>query len=798
MIIRKYRRARSFDCTALFASVAVPALLMSGGSAHAVCAPAAGNDVTAICTGSTVDQDAPNGYGAGTETNLNVTVAPGASVTSTSDYGIAFASGKLTNFGTISANGPGGIGLAVAAAHGTVTNSGAITATDGFGILAITTVTVTNSGTILGRDSGILAFDAVTVVNSGTVTATGDSGTGIGGTTAIVTNSGTVSATGNFASTISGLTADISNSGTISANGFLSSAVSVGILTLTNSGTISSTGASGVAVSSNNTATLNNSGTIQANGAGSFGFVAGTATLTNSGTISANGSNGIGLSATTLAVNNSGVISASGNAGTGIFVTGTGEVKNSGVISASGNNGSGIVFLHAGTVTNSGTIIGGGGTAISFYGFSGSGGSTLNVLPGARFGGLINFDLAGGAGGADRVNFGPGNWIINTANFDAALSTVTTPGNPYVVTPNQIIVADLSGFGAQNRALMDITGWMASVLPDAPVYGPAAGGGINSFAATDTAANPFAAFASFPNGTDALGYARAPAFKSANVAYAEGHAVWAKAFGGQRQQDTNGAFIGSTTTGYGGAAGYERMVMPDFKLGALIGGSSNSTNLYLSAGSTSTDAVFGGAYARKNWGGTFLDLAVIGGNLDNRNARNIGGGLAFATATASYGGRFVMPSLMLGKRFDIDRSGFTVTPAIKVRYVAASLDGYTETGAVAANLTVGSRNFAAWDERAEITLANSSTLSGGDRVTARVTGGILGQQRTSGGQVNVALVGQSFLVNTPDRSSVTGGYVSAGIDWQVGRATLFAAGEATYTNDVARSYAGKGGVKISW
>jgi hypothetical protein len=28
--------------------------------------------------------------------------------------------------------------------------------------------------------------------------------------------------------------------------------------------------------------------------------------------------------------------------------------------------------------------------------------------------------------------------------------------------------------------------------------------------------------------------------------------------------------------------------------------------------------------------------------------------------------------------------------------------------------------------------------------------------------------------------------------------TLFAAGEATYTNDVARSYAGKGGVRVGW
>jgi hypothetical protein len=32
----------------------------------------------------------------------------------------------------------------------------------------------------------------------------------------------------------------------------------------------------------------------------------------------------------------------------------------------------------------------------------------------------------------------------------------------------------------------------------------------------------------------------------------------------------------------------------------------------------------------------------------------------------------------------------------------------------------------------------------------------------------------------------------------MGKVTLFAAGEATYTSDVARSYAGKGGVRVGW
>jgi outer membrane autotransporter protein len=278
--------------------------------------------------------------------------------------------------------------------------------------------------------------------------------------------------------------------------------------------------------------------------------------------------------------------------------------------------------------------------------------------------------------------------------------------------------------------------------------------------------------------------------------YADGNAMWAKGFGGQRQQDTSGIFAGSTTTGYGGAVGYERVLNPDLKIGGLLGASANQTKLYQNAGNSSTDTVFGGAYGRFTQGGTFLDLALIGGTLDNSSARPVAGGLALQTATASYGGWFLDPAMTLGHRIEIDQRGFTITPAIKARYVAAHFDGYTETGSTA-NLTIGGRDFQAWEERAEVTLAKTGMI-GVVSVTARVSGGIVGQQRSTAGQVNIALVGQNFLAATPDRGRVAGGYGSAGLDWQIGRATLFAAGEATYANDATRTYAGKGGVRMAW
>lgn len=822
----------------VMAIAALAALPLLSRPAEAACSPAAASNVSATCTGATTDQNAPYGYGAATADNLAVTVVQGASVTGTS-YGITFNTGTVVNSGTITGTNDRGVygaSSAIVTNYGTisgfagvdaglvgaVTNYGTITGTasDGVsgrnitvvnagtitglgfdGVYASGTSTVINSGSITGAASGVYALADITVTNSGSISGVNYAISAQNGSANVV-NSGTIALTNTSGAAISvfgnlnlvnsgiitsasfgisaGGTADVTNSGSILVNGF-GPGISGATARVVNSGTIIAV--DGAAVSALN-ATLTNSGFIRAYWEGAF---ANYATVTNYGTIISDHTAGV-TGTVDATVTNSGTITGNGS-GIRTF-SGSVNALNFGTITGAGPSGIGILSAAAGTVINAGTIIGEGGTAIQFGATTPAQSDILTVLPGARFGGVVDF-----TGGADKVTFGPGSWILNTANFDKTLSTVTTAGNPYVVLPNQIIVADLSSFGAQNRAIMDITGWIGSVLPDAPVFAPAAGP-ADAFAATDAASSPFDAFASFPS--SALGYAPAPVFKAASTSYGDGNAVWAKAFGGQRQQDNGGALIGGITTGYGGAVGYERLVGPDLRLGVLAGGSTNKTNLHFNAGSTGTDTMFGGAYGRKIWGGTFLDLSVIGGNLDNSSVRNVGGGLAFATATASYGGWFVNPALMFGRRFDVDGRGLTITPAVKVRYVAAHFGGYTETGADAANVSVAGRDFQAWEERAELTLANTARLAGGHRVTARVSVGALAQQRSAGGLANVVLLGQTFVAATPERGSVAGAYSSAGLDWQMGRVTLFAQGEATYTNDVSRSYAGKGGARVSW
>ncbi len=575
--------------------------------------------------------------------------------------------------------------------------------------------------------------------------------------TGVTNNQGPSAGAGYGSTGLTDLTVNILPGASITgtSNGIL---LASGTGTVTNSGTITGTTVAGINANNMGTVTVTNSGAITG---GVYGVTGSTITVTNSGTIA--GTTFAGVLGVTAAVTNSGTITG------GIY---------------------GIVTNETGNVTNAGTIIGSGGRAIWFNSFGGPQSDSLTILPGARFGGLIDF-----GGGADIVNFGPGSWVLNTANFNAGLSSVNTSGNPYVVTANQIIVADMSGFGAMNRAVMDITGWIASVLPDSPVFDTTqTGGAANAFAAIESAAPRFdEAFAALPS--SALLYAPAPVFKGGAVSDAFGNRYWAKAFGGRREQDTDNSFIGSITQGFGGAIGLDGQVTANTRLGVLFGGSANETKLYLNAGNTDTDTLFGGVYGRTFFGASFLDLAVIGGSLDNTSKRNIGGGLAMETASASYDGWFVNPMLTLGHRFSLPYN-LTLTPALKVRYVAAHFDGYTESGS-SANLTVADRDFQAWEERAELTLASVQHWAD-SRIVMRGTVGALAQQQTGGSNVNIALVGQNFIAAVPGKDDLFGLYGGAGFDWQTGRIALFGSGEVVSRNDDSISFAGKGGMRVVW
>ncbi len=695
-------------------------------TANAACTPAAVAGAVATCFGATVNQ------------------ADGAPGTSTGVNGYGAPAAINVNVSVLSSASVTGDNHGITGPHLMVINTGAVTGTGGSGVHSATDVRVLNSGTITAAGNGVDGNTGVIVTNTGTIAAGG---------TAVVSNFGAVT---------------LRNDGTVGGSVFAVNAATDA--TVINTGAVTGGIAAGAAL------IVANSGSIVSNNtavrAGTGGIVV------NSGTITG-GVNGVATGGSAVVVN-SGTIT--GTTGDGIATGGNAAIANSGTIQGH----AGIIINGAGAIITSGAILGAtGGTAIRFNANGTPASDTLTVLPGARFSGVIDF-----GGGTDTLNLPPGSWTLDIVNFNVVTSTVDSGGNPVVVTPTQVVTAEVSGFGAMGRTLMDLTGWIGSVLPAAPVIAPETDG-LSAFAAIETAAPSVNdAFASAAT----LGYQPIKAPRSGGATYADGSSVWFKGFGGRRDQPGGDRMIGSTSTGYGGAIGYQRSVTPDLSLGAFAGASTTRTRFDVHADGSDTDAAFAGVYGRLLRGASFLDLSLIGGRLDTTATRNSQGGLGPTTATASYTGWFINPALALGHRFAIG-SGFTLTPAVRVRYVGAQFDGFTESGP-SATLTVGGRTLQAVEERAELTLARVDRL-GGHRLTSRIGGGVLGQQH-SGTTVNVSLLGRDFVVTSSGQKNITGYFGTAGLDWQVGHATLFAAFEATATNDKARTYVGTGGIRVVW
>ena len=761
---------RSAAWHSIAAIAAVAGLLLTGQAAQADCTPASGNNVTASCTGTTINQagGAPgtsagsDGYGTGTETGLNVTVVPDASVAGTNS-GITFSTGTVINSGSIS-----GGSFGIVANTATVTNSGSISG--GSAGINANTATVTNSGTISGGTYGIFAGTTATVTNSGSISGGGN---GIFANTATVTNSGAISG-GSFGIRVNN-TATVTNSGTISGGSF---GVRANTATVTNSGTISG-GSRGIFV--NNTATVTNSGSISGVDTGIGAF---TANVTNSGTISG-GVSGVGIGANIANVTNSGSISG-GNSGISDV---TASVTNSGSIS--GGTGITLTGGAGSTLVNSGTIIGTGGNAIDF---SLSNSDSLTFLPGTRITGAILL------GANDNVSVVTGRDVSSLTTFTpTGPYTLTVGGSaPFVVLGNQVAIVDPTSFATADRTMMDFTRSISGLIGSRSDEADATGGATpTAFAPTGgIAAQAQDAFAQIPG----LAYANDDAiiFKNPTVTTADGRTVWAKGFVGERIQQADGPTLRTMTNFYGGAMGLDSLFYPDLRLGGFVGGGATQQSIDLNSGSAKSNIGFTGLYGRYKFGASFLDFALTGGLTQNSTTRNINSNLAgLQTATASFGGWFISPELAYGYHYALD-GNWSLTPAARVRYVAASFAGYTETGS-SANLTVNSRTLQNVEERGDLTLTHTTTFANADRLRTSVYAGVLGLQRVGDATVNTILLGQSLAFATLGKSDVGGVYAGAGMDWFLDRRiSLFAAAEYTAMSDASTTVTAKGGMRFAF
>ena len=128
--------------------VLIPLALVEG--AEAACTPASPvNDTIVTCTGTTPNQNDPNGFGTATDTGNTINVQPGAVVTG-QQFGIEAASTTVNNNGRIESTDA--LGAAVHAATADVTNN--------------------NNGVIRSPSFGVQTSGATNLMNSGTIKST--------------------------------------------------------------------------------------------------------------------------------------------------------------------------------------------------------------------------------------------------------------------------------------------------------------------------------------------------------------------------------------------------------------------------------------------------------------------------------------------------------------------------------------------------------------------------------------------------------------------------------------------------
>jgi hypothetical protein len=443
--------------------------------ANAACAPTSPvNNTTVTCTGATIDQNNPDGYGSSSDKGNTYNILSGASVTGT-NFGLRFNDfGTVNNSGTISSAGDDGVfGLV----KGTVNNFGTISATgaNSAGVNFNGTGFVINSGSISGVRQGVrLQNGEVTNTETGTITGV-TNGVEIV-SVAKVSNAGTISGgvRGISIGVASADNAEIANSGTITSG--LNGIESLRTLDLTNSGTITGAGAGGgngiVSTSANvintgaisgngdaiqvtTTATVNNAGNILG---GVAAINADTATVTNTSSgIIAGGV--AGVAATTANVNNAGSI-AGGSSG---INTTTLSLINSGAVAATDAGGNGIFSVSANVInTSTGLISGGAGAANGGDGIQATTIATIDNA-GSISGGSVGVRVVAGISTADVTNTG----VISGGAAGINATTVIVRSNS-----GTIAGTGLNGFG--------IIGDSVNVTNSGHVSGTGTGDGINA------------------------------------------------------------------------------------------------------------------------------------------------------------------------------------------------------------------------------------------------------------------------------------------------------------------------------
>ena len=741
-------------------------------------------------------------------------IQPGGTIMTPGNGVDAGSNNTITNAGTISTLGPGGIGINALAGNA-ITNSGLIsTASIGASAIFIggfvrgSSNTVLNAGTI--STTGANAFGIVApsdnnrLVNAGLITTTGVAAHGIVafGNSNLTENRGTISTLGVRAAGIFydiGSNSTVLNMGSITAQGqdawgirvrdnsavFNHGAIAtfgpggLGIEggdnnTIFNHGTISSIGNGAHGIQGTNNNTIGTSGTITTSGLGAAGiWIDGNNNLVaQSGVISTAGvvGSGIVLNGDSNTVRNSGTIETRGSAAHGVFAFGDGNtVVNEGSILANGTNAVGVFDVgNNTTVINSGLISATGpGAVVNAVRFTGTG-NTLRLLPGSVLVGPVTFNQPG-----NNLDIANGLSINNT--FTGNTPRVIANGAPSAVNGLEVAVVDPTALAIADDIIFDLTNSVS--------------GSVFSRLRSERLGGSTGQVVALLQEDDGLGFASS---------MDTGTEAWVEVFGLAREQRDTSPAVGADHYLGGIVTGVDTPIGADARAGLFLGASYGNLDVKFGSQDEDIGSAFIGAYGGYASGPWAIDLVVTGGwsryNLSRNIANNTAPG-GMETASAEHDGFFIAPELSVAHTASIN--GQEVIPSVQLGYAGTHLDGYTETGS-SSTMSVDDRFIHLLTGRFQVTVPVRIPQNA-DTIYFAPYAGIEGRTRLDNSDVDAVLLGQTISFDPGGEDSVgaalAGFELSALVDDGV---SLFGRVEATVESNSGRTIAGQAGLQIAF
>ncbi|HUB66190.1 MAG TPA: autotransporter domain-containing protein [Candidatus Methylacidiphilales bacterium] len=619
----------------------------------------------------------------------------------------------------------------------TVTNNGSITATDGTGIdlpfisnnsntngSGTNTVTVMNTGAINADDQ---AFNAA-------ISNTGNDGTGPNSNAVSFTNTGSLVATANDAVDLS---ASNSNSAGNASN----------TVAFINGGVINGEDGVGVNISNGNTTTAGNSlNTISFTNSGSVTGTANAVSLTNAD------SGVTGTSTNTITVVNSSsgrMVGGTGSDGLDItnpttVATDTASVTNAGVIQG-GTDGIALNSNNAAVKTSGGAIIGG-ADAIDLNGNN----SSVTILGRTNVQGVIEgngdtgntltFDIAGmtpgqiaaaqaaiaaangGPGtftaGAYAYNFDgflAGNIVLHAVSFEQSVDSGLQNLATKLDTGNVPISLDLiydKGFSNPEATLNNVSGrefldaFTQIGLNNATAFSQLAENRANDLRSGSSGLNfsglnltPRSMIASLGQTENVLNRLAAPSLLGGTsfsdskemtevqpAPSSQPWGVWVSGTVTFADESGTGSAPGYNATSGSPTIGLDYRVCQDLVLGGLFNYTTAGVD-FDDGSSLDADVYLGGLYADWAHDHWFINALAGGAYSSYSQERNT---LSGATATASPTGDEALATLAGG--YDFKVAGWIISPEVGLQYTHLTKDSFSENGAGAFDLNVGSQN----------------------------------------------------------------------------------------------------------